>query len=205
MSYNFNPGSIRCITAKIFGFLPSFGSKVMVNGAYLLVLCCVYRPHDQFNLKFQDSNRRLIEEVNRRVFMVFLRLSTHKESKVSWVVAGTFIISMRNCYNGACGRTLGYIMYVLSFYIGTFYIAWCVWWHCLPALLIWYSKNIWSVLYLWARKCHSIRKDDFKYLYQPTTLFSRLNGQHRQYLWGLYFVACFVEYAYVFMWMRSYY
>ena len=47
-----------------------------------LLYFVVYRPHDQINLKYQDNNRRLIEEVNRRVFMVFLRLSTHKESKV---------------------------------------------------------------------------------------------------------------------------
>ena len=46
-------------------------------------LLYIFRPYDQFNFKYQDSHRRLIEEVNRRVFMVFLRLSTHKESKVS--------------------------------------------------------------------------------------------------------------------------
>ncbi|XP_065885281.1 activating signal cointegrator 1 complex subunit 2-like [Dysidea avara] len=48
------------------------------------------RPHDYNKLKCQDSCRHLMDEVNRRVFMVFLRMSTHKENKEHFIAPAVF-------------------------------------------------------------------------------------------------------------------
>lgn len=131
-----------------------------------LLYFVVYRPHDQINFKYQDNNRRLIEEVNRRVFMVFLRLSTHKESKVGWITCALWLNRELNIISGA------------------FYISYCLWQHNLSTLLIWYTKNVRFMLYLWTRQFCSVGKDDFKHFHKSTPLLSRLDGYSGQYLWG---------------------